>query len=161
MNLRHGPLLQTTSLLRRLSALWHGLRRQTYSGGDLGGTVRLGCHALVVVCDHCHALTTADVFELLVSAFELRFEDLDRGLELARLAVAGARRLLHQVVFFAHLSQRALQVKDLFFLLLEFLGDGDLFFEGDTFLRVGEGGLVQGDHQRRGLVEGCVLARKL
>ena len=61
---------------------------------------------MVSVTRH-HAVWTAitDVFKHLLVAFETVFEDLDSGLKLAGLIIAGSGRLFEQVIFFPDLCQ--------------------------------------------------------
>lgn len=109
------------------------------SRGDLRGAVTLRNHALVAVVSSHLASAVAkrlNVFQLLFSASQSRLEDLDGGLQLARLIVTRPRRLFQQVVFFAHLGELAVQIEDLLVLRFEFLHNCDLLFKGNSSLRI-------------------------
>lgn len=103
----------------------------------------------------------ASVLQPLILARQLRLEDLDGRLQLACLVVRAATSLFQHEVFFADLGQGALQVEDLFLLLVKFLGDCDLLLKGDTLLAVGERHAVQRRHQAACLLQSWVLARQL
>ena len=122
---------------RRL--LWILTGWSSHWGRHLSCAVGLWNDALIIVLYRATRrvrIIVADVFENFIVSLVSCLENCDRSLKFGGLIITGPSRLFEKIVFFTHLCQGALQVEDLFILLLKFLRDSHLLLKWDSFLAV-------------------------